>query len=154
MNKTDTALHKEIQNYISVNFRETAAGNLLEPPAELTRYVAKTGMTFSRKLMDYIKRSGEDEPSVYKRANITRQLFSKIRSDPDYHPDKRTAISFAVALRLSLKDTSELLYLAGYALSNAAKSDLIIKYFFEKRIYDMIKINNALFEFGQPVLGT
>jgi len=123
-----------------------------EAPAELSAYLARAGVSFSRRLFQYIRKSGLDEVDIYKRAHVDRKLFSKIRSDPNYQPKKATVIAFALALRLSLEDTKELLSSAGFALSASHSFDLIIRYFVERGVYDLFRINDALYDFDQPVL--
>ena len=123
-----------------------------EPAAELSAYVANRGLPFSRRLLEFIRKSGSGEVEIYKRAHVDRKLFSKIRSDPDYQPKKSTVIAFALALCLSLADTRELLSSAGFALSGSATFDLIIRYFVERDVYDLFMINDALYAFDQPVL--
>ena len=123
-----------------------------EPPAELAAYLARAGVPFSRRLLELIRVSGQSEVEIYKRAHVDRKLFSKIRSDPDYQPKKATVIAFALALRLSLEQTRDLLSSAGYALSGSAPFDLIIRFFVERREYDLFLINDALFAFNQPIL--
>ncbi|MDA3924500.1 MAG: hypothetical protein PF904_07370 [Kiritimatiellae bacterium] len=123
-----------------------------EPAAELSAYVARRALPFSRRLLQFIRNSGSGEVEIYKRAHVDRKLFSKIRSNPDYQPKKSTVIAFALALHLSLVDTRELLSSAGFALSGSATFDLIIRYFVERDVYDLFMINDALYEFDQPVL--
>jgi hypothetical protein len=123
-----------------------------ESPEGLDSYLARAGAPFSRLLLALIRKSGMDEVEVYKRAHVDRKLFSKIRSDPDYRPKKATVIAFALALRLSVAETQELLSAAGFALSASAPFDLIIRFFFERGVYDLFQINDALDAFGQPIL--
>ena len=92
------------------------------------------------------------DAQCYKKAQIDRKLFSKIRSQDDYRPSKQTAISFALALELDLDETNDLLMKAGYTLSKSSKADVIVEYFIIHSIYDKFLVNEALYEFDQPLL--
>lgn len=110
------------------------------------------GDSFQDKLFSYIDESGMTDVEVYKKANIDRKLFSKIRSNPMYHPRKQTVLVLAIALQLNIEQTVDLLTSAEYALSPGSKGDLIVKYFIEHGIFDIMTINFALDEYDQPVL--
>lgn len=111
------------------------------------------GETFQEMLFRKIRESGFTETEIYKKANLDRKLFSKIRSNPAYHPGKNIVLALAAALRMNLEETQGFLAKAEYALSPANRSDLIVRYFLEREIYDIDTINYALYLFDEPLLG-
>ncbi len=120
--------------------------------AEILDLLANLDAPFSTLLLNLIDARGLTDAQVYKRAGMSRQLFSKIRSAADYRPAKKTVLALAIALELSLEETGELLARAGFALSHSSKADIIVEYFILHEIYDVMAVNEALFAFDQPLL--
>lgn len=108
---------------------------------------------FSETLLQFIDRTGKKDSEIYKKANVDRKLFSKIRNNMDYKPSKATALAFAFALELDVDETKDFIGRAGFALSRSSKFDVIVEYFLVNRNYDIFELNEVLFAFDQPLIG-
>lgn len=109
--------------------------------------------TFSQRLLRMIDERGMTDSEAYTKAYVDRRHFSKIRKDVNYVPNKKTVLAFTIALELSLDEAKDLLGSAGFALSRSSKTDIIVAYFLQNKIYDMFEINDVLDAYGQPVFG-
>lgn len=108
---------------------------------------------FSETLLQLIDRTGKKDSEIYKKANVDRKLFSKIRNNMDYRPSKTTALAFAFALELDVEETKDFISRAGFALSHSSKLDVIVEYFLVNRNYNVFELNEVLFAFDQPLIG-
>jgi O-acetyl-ADP-ribose deacetylase (regulator of RNase III) len=145
----------ENNNLLAPSFQndEICTSHTINAKRSLDALMKNVDETFSQSLLRLINEKDKTEVQVYKKANVDRKLFSKIRSNKYYKPSKITAISFAIALELNLDETKDLIKRAGFAFSHCTKFDLIIEYFIESENYDVFEINEVLFSFNQSPLG-
>ena len=127
---------------------------MISKPLSLDDYLKQADAGFTETLLKLIDKTGKKDSEIYKKANLSKQHFSKIRNNPCYKPTKPTAIALALALELNLEETRDLIGRAGYALTNSSIFDLIICYFIENRNYNVVQINCVLFEHDQSLLGS
>ena len=140
---------------MAAEMQEIAELPLAPAPAKrsLEDLIKEVDDSFSTHLLRLIDNRGLKDSDVYKKANIDRKLFHKIKNNPDYKPSKLTAIAFAIALELSLDETKDLLGRAGYALSKSSIFDIVVEFFIVNGNYDVFALNAVLFKLDQPVIG-
>lgn len=141
------------QSFVRDVSEPTAALPALQPSCDIEEMLAHLDAGFSETLLHLIDRSGKKDAEIYKRANVDRKLFSKIRNNPHYKPSKPTALAFAIALELDLGETRDFIGRAGYALSHSSKFDIIVEYFILQKNYNIMELNEVLFAFDQPLIG-
>ncbi len=164
-------LKRELEKYIKLNYVASVEEDFLCPDIneeeitkssgkkfeqqkqDLSALVQEAGESFHEMLFRLIEENNQKESDIYKNAGIDRKLFSKIRNNPAYHPKKNTIIALCIALKLDIDNAIEFLESAGYALSPGDRGDIIIKYFIEKKIFDIDTINCALYDFGEKTIG-
>ena len=130
------------------------AAKAKQTDTDLQRMLSQLDEGFSATLLRLIDEKGMTDVQCYKRANVSRKLFSKIRSDPRYKPSKTTAVAFALALRLNFAETQQLLSRAGFTLSRSYLGDIIVEYCIREKLYDVLAVNELLFDYDQPLLGS
>lgn len=136
-----------------VCFEEPVCASVPMQTNDLSRLFENLDAGFSETLLQLIDRTGKKDSEIYKKANVDRKLFSKIRNNRDYKPSKTTALAFAFALELDLKEARDFIGRAGYALSHSSKFDVIVEYFLVNGNYNVFELNEVLFAFDQPLIG-
>ena len=145
---------KEMLDETCVALPDSAPDGGAALDASLRAYLARMDEGFREMLLRKIDESGMTDAECYKKANVDRKLFNKIKNHPEYRPGKSIVLAFAVALRLSMRETEEMLRKAGFSLSRSSKFDLIVAFFISRGTYDIFEINAALFSFDQKLLGS
>ncbi len=161
MNDAEFEFFKKINAYIEEVFEPLVIYQRMTPyeyeedfeeDKELLEALENKKISFSEMLFKKIKEKNISEVECYKKASIDRKVFSRIRNNVKYQPKKNTMIALAIALELSIEESEELFLTAGYSLSYSFKFDIIVRYFIENEIYDLMLINSALHAFGEITL--
>lgn len=149
---TPSASRPFVASSIGMPGSPSRAGATLD--SEIAQLVATLDAPFSTTLLALIDARGMTDAEVYHRANISRQLFSKIRGNESYRPSKQTVVALAIALELDMSATQDLLARAGFTLSKSSKFDVIVRFFIERGIYDLFQLNEVLFAYDLPLVGS
>lgn len=158
MNNISTINYLEIDSFLKNTFEyethETVFG-IKEPTPDygsINNSITPADDILQEKIRKTILSKELDEVAIYKKADVDRKLFSKIRTQPDYHPNKNTILKLCLAMNLNTDETEDLLKTAGYSLSKSLRSDLILRYCFNHNIYDVITVNEILDHYGEKVI--
>lgn len=150
-NYQDTSTQDDFSDMYSESFGDFTS--TLERLFDTDWFNGKKKASFTETLLHFIDSKGKTDSEVYRKANIDRRHFSKIRNHLDYKPSKPTVFAFAIALELSLDETKQLLESAGFSLSHSFKQDLVIEFFIKEKLYDLNEINIVLHSLELPLLG-
>ena len=152
--RDDYECSKKIESFSNFAWGKVASKEIKADSRSLEDLVTEIESSFAETLFKYINDKGLTDPEVYKRANLDRKLFSKIRKNKNYKPSKNTALALAVALELNLDETKDFIGKAGYALTRSSKMDIIVEFFIKQNNYDIFELNEVLFYYEEPLLGS
>ena len=150
--------YQEIDNFLKESFQYEIRETVLEVRSPTPDYgsindsITPTDDILQEKIRKTILSKQLDEVEVYKKADVDRKLFSKIRTQPDYHPNKNTLLKLCLAMNLNTEESEDILKTAGYSLSKSLRSDLILRYCFSHKVFDVITVNEILDHYGEKVI--
>ena len=150
--------YQDIESFLKKSFQYESHEKILEIKSPTPDYgsindnITPTDDILQEKIRKTILSKQLDEVEVYKKADVDRKLFSKIRTQPDYHPNKNTLLKLCLAMNLNTEESEDILKTAGYSLSRSLRSDLILRYCFSHKVYDVITVNEILDHYGEKVI--